>query len=144
MVLTLTSEVFEDSEDIPQKYDCDDDGISPPVVWSGTPRGTKSFALIVEDPDAPDPENPRMTWVYWIPFNPSGMKIQILEPDWRTKLLGIITNPNVAYVLKLIGIYGLILDFYSPGVMVPRTIGKIRLLLALYAFNLLPINDPTL
>ena len=75
-----------------------------------------------------------------IRLNTSGMNIQIFEPDWRTKLLGIITNPNVAYVLMLIGIYGLVLEFYSPGAMVPGTIGAISLLLALYAFNLLPVN----
>lgn len=70
----------------------------------------------------------------------TGLVVRAIEPDWRTELLAIITNPNVAYILMLIGIYGLILEFYNPGVIVPGVTGAISLLLALYAFHVLPIN----
>ena len=65
--------------------------------------------------------------------------VEIL-PDWRNELLAVLTNPNVAYFLMLIGIYGLILEFYSPGAIIPGVVGGISLLLALYAFNALPVN----
>ena len=69
-----------------------------------------------------------------------GVTLELLEPDWRTRFLSIITNPNVAYILMLIGIYGLVLEFYNPGIFVAGITGAICLLLALYAFQLLPVN----
>lgn len=63
-----------------------------------------------------------------------------MEPDWRSELLGVLTDPNVAYILMIVGIYGLFFEFYHPGAVVPGTVGAVSLLLALYAFNVLPIN----
>jgi membrane-bound serine protease (ClpP class) len=63
-----------------------------------------------------------------------------IEADWRTKVLGVITNPNVALILMMIGIYGLLFEFMSPGALYPGTIGAICLLLGLYALAALPLN----
>ncbi len=69
MPLTLTSIAFAHNGEIPPPYTCDGRDISPPLAWSGAPAGTKSFVLIVDDPDAPDPKAPRMTWVHWLLYN---------------------------------------------------------------------------
>ncbi len=68
------------------------------------------------------------------------MVVERITPDWRSELLAIITNPNIAYLLMLIGIYGLILEFSNPGSILPGVTGAISLLLALYAFQVLPVN----
>ena len=70
----------------------------------------------------------------------AGAAVETIEPDWRSELLAIITNPTVAYLLMMIGIYGLLLEGYNPGSLVPGTVGAICLLLALYAFQVLPVN----
>jgi membrane-bound serine protease (ClpP class) len=70
----------------------------------------------------------------------AGLRIVDIAPNWRTQFLAVITDPNVAFMLMLVGIYGLILEVTTPGTLVPGTIGAIALLIALYALNLLPIN----
>lgn len=66
--------------------------------------------------------------------------IERVEMDWRTRLLSVITNPNVAYLLMLVGVYGLLLEGYNPGAVLPGVVGAIALLLALYAFQVLSMN----
>ncbi|MBA1148073.1 nodulation protein NfeD [Ectothiorhodospiraceae bacterium WFHF3C12] len=75
-----------------------------------------------------------------ITLKTAGAAVTELLPDWRNRLLAVITNPNVAYVLMLIGIYGLIFELANPGAVVPGVIGGIALLLALFAFQALPVN----
>ncbi len=70
----------------------------------------------------------------------AGLPVTEVEPGWRTNLLSMITNPNVAYLLMLIGIYGLLLEGYNPGAIVPGVVGGICLLLALFAFQVLSVN----
>lgn len=69
MALTLQSSAFSHNSNIPAKYTCSGEDISPPLMWHGIPAQTKSLVLIVDDPDAPDPKAPKMTWVHWVVYN---------------------------------------------------------------------------
>jgi hypothetical protein len=69
MTLLISSPLFADGAPMPRKLTCEGDDVSPPLNWSGVPSGTKSFVLIVDDPDAPDPKAPRMVWVHWVLYN---------------------------------------------------------------------------
>jgi len=102
-IMKLTSPNFENQSDMPRKYTCDGADTSPALAWSNIPEGTKSIALIVDDPDAPDPANPRMTWVHWVLYNipstvgdlPEGVKEDALPKgtlhglnDWKKRSYG--------------------------------------------------------
>jgi Raf kinase inhibitor-like YbhB/YbcL family protein len=69
MSLKITSRAFAHQTAIPSTYTCEDRNVSPPLSWEGAPAGTQSLALIVDDPDAPDPAAPKMTWVHWVLYN---------------------------------------------------------------------------
>jgi Raf kinase inhibitor-like YbhB/YbcL family protein len=69
MGLKLTSTVFSSKGEIPVRHTCEGEDISPPLAWSEIPAGARSLALIVDDPDAPDPAAPKMTYVHWVLYN---------------------------------------------------------------------------
>ncbi len=98
MSIRMTSSAFQHNGEIPKQYTCDGNDVSPPLQWSGLPDGTKGLALIVDDPDAPDPAAPKMTWVHWVLYNippaaaglPEGVGSRDLPPgskeglnDWK-------------------------------------------------------------
>ena len=86
MTLTLTSTAFQTGGVIPRKYTCEGDDLSPPLDWTNPPGGTKSFALIVDDPDAPDPANPKRVYVHWVLFNIPSTAIGLGENASRGNL----------------------------------------------------------
>ena len=96
--LTIESLAFAHNGGIPIRYACDGDDVSPPLNWSGIPGKARSLALVMDDPDAPDPKAPRMTWVHWVLYNlpvsvlglPEAVSPKALPPgtreglnDWR-------------------------------------------------------------
>ncbi len=97
-LMKLESPAFADHGEIPARFTCDGADVSPPLSWSGLPEGTRSLVLVVDDPDAPDPKAPKMTWVHWVLYNlpadagglPEGVKEEQLPPgtqqglnDWK-------------------------------------------------------------
>ncbi len=69
MSFTIHSSAFGEGGPIPARYTCDGEDISPPLQWNGVPEGARSLALVVDDPDAPDPRAPKMVWVHWVLYN---------------------------------------------------------------------------
>jgi len=69
MALAITSTAFAGGEAIPARYTCQGEDVSAPLAWKDLPAGTKSLALIMDDPDAPDPAAPKRTWVHWVLYN---------------------------------------------------------------------------
>jgi Raf kinase inhibitor-like YbhB/YbcL family protein len=69
MALEIRSPSFEAMGDIPRRHTCDGEDVSPELRWSGVPPGARSLVLVVDDPDAPDPEHPKRTWVHWVLYD---------------------------------------------------------------------------
>jgi Raf kinase inhibitor-like YbhB/YbcL family protein len=89
MSMTLVSSAFHHHGDIPAHYTCDGSNVSPPLAWSGAPANTQSFVLIVDDPDAPDPQAPETVWVHWVICN--------LPPDCHALAEAIAALPDGAF-----------------------------------------------
>ena len=91
MSLAITSTAFAHNAEIPMLYTCEGNDISSPLAWTGVPAGTRSLTLIVDDPDAPDPAAPKMTWVHWVLYGippavtglPEAVKSSALPPGTR-------------------------------------------------------------
>jgi Raf kinase inhibitor-like YbhB/YbcL family protein len=88
MTLTITSPAFSANGSIPQKYTCEGPDLSPPLAWSGAPDKTTTFALIVDDPDAPDPAKPKMVYVHWVVYNIPAGTAKLAENPAKTGLPG--------------------------------------------------------
>ena len=82
-MFTLSSSAFAPGGAIPKRYSCDDANVSPPLVWSGAPAGTKSFALIVDDPDAPDPAAPKRVYVHGVLYDIPATVAELAEGEAR-------------------------------------------------------------
>ncbi|MCB1056892.1 MAG: YbhB/YbcL family Raf kinase inhibitor-like protein [Acidobacteria bacterium] len=131
MSLTLTSPAFAHEDEIPKLYTCDSRNISPPLAWSGLPKGTASLALVVDDPDAPDPAAPKTRWVHWVLYNlppsvqalPQALTSRELPSgaaeglnDWNRRGYGGPCPPigRHRYVLRLFALDTVLPDLKSP------------------------------
>lgn len=132
MALILKSRAFDHGGEIPVRYTCNGDDVSLPLNWEGVPEACRSLALIVDDPDAPDPRAPKMVWVHWVLYN--------IPPDTNSLAEHITstTLPNGA-------VEG-INDWQRPGYGGPcPPVGRHRYFHKLYALDIVleGLNRPT-
>lgn len=129
--LHLTSPRFQDGETIPIAFTCEGEDKAPPLHWEEVPHGTRSLALIVEDPDAPDPKHPQRTWCHWVLYNippgtrdlPEGAGPENLPPgvreglnDWGRRGYGGPCPPigRHRYIYRLFALDSVLPDLGSP------------------------------
>jgi Raf kinase inhibitor-like YbhB/YbcL family protein len=129
MTFELKSPAFKAGEAIPREYTCDGRDAAPALAWSDAPAGTKSFALIVDDPDAPDPKAPKMTYVHWVLYDipatetslPKGSKTPAAardgKNDWKKTGYGGPCPPigRHRYFFKLYALDALLGDLKTPA-----------------------------
>jgi len=132
MSLELTSSSFVHEGEIPARHTCQGADVSPPLAWTGAPEGTRSFVLIVDDPDAPDPKAPKMCWVHWVLYNLPAETSGLAEDTGRRALpAGTLQGKN---------------DWKAPGYRGPcPPIGRHRYFHKLYALDveLKDLGQPT-
>jgi hypothetical protein len=129
MAFILTSTAFSQTGAIPTAYTCEGSDVSPPLAWTGAPAGTQSFALVVDDPDAPDPLAPKMTWVHWVLYNLPAATVQLGEAvkalpagtregknDWKKTGYGGPCPPigRHRYFFKLFALDAVLPDLHEP------------------------------
>ncbi|MGQ0648218.1 MAG: YbhB/YbcL family Raf kinase inhibitor-like protein [Gemmatimonadaceae bacterium] len=121
MALQITSSAFTHNGAIPREHTCEGRDSAPPLAWSEAPSGTKSFALIVDDPDAPDPKAPKMTYVHWVlydlPASATGpVKARNGKNDWKREGYGGPCPPigRHRYFFKLYALDAMLGDLASP------------------------------
>jgi Raf kinase inhibitor-like YbhB/YbcL family protein len=128
MTLVLRSTAFPHHGLIPREHTCDENDVAPPLEWTGVPPGVKSFALIVDDPDAPDPKAPKMTYVHWvlydIPASATSLPLGGKAPpggrdglnDWKRTGYGGPCPPigRHRYFFKLYALDTMLGDLHSP------------------------------
>jgi Raf kinase inhibitor-like YbhB/YbcL family protein len=90
----LLSSAFGPNAAIPSVYTCDGGDRSPPLEWRGSPAGTRSFALVVHDPDAPDPAAPKVDWVHWVLYNIPASATSLSENAWQSLPAGTLEGEN--------------------------------------------------
>jgi len=150
MAFSITSPAFADQGSIPSVYTCEGRDIAPQLAWTGAPAGTKAFALIVDDPDAPDPKAPKMTWVHWVLYDipaaarglPEGATAAQLpngaregKNDWKRTGYGGPCPPTGRhrYFFKLYALGAMLGDLHSPSkadlekAMKPHILGTAQL-----------------
>jgi Raf kinase inhibitor-like YbhB/YbcL family protein len=132
MSMIITSPAFMHNGTIPARYTCDGPNVSPQLEWTGVPAGTKCLALIIDDPDAPDPEAPKMTWVHWVLYDipadtkglPERTVAEMLPPgtlqglnDWHSAGYGGPCPPigKHRYFFKLYALDIVLPDLHSPN-----------------------------
>ena len=132
MTLTITSTSFTEGGPIPSTYTCEGDDVSPPLTWSGVPEDAYSLVLIVDDPDAPDPDAPKTTWVDWVLYN--------ISADTTTLPEGV--EPQELPVGTLAGLNDWQRTGYG-GPCPPK--GRHRYFFKLYALDTVPtgLDEPT-
>jgi len=132
MTMSIASGAFSHNSEIPTLYTCDGRDISPPLSWDNVPQDGKSLVLIVDDPDAPDPKAPKMTWVHWVLYN--------IPPDTKRLKEALKHNELPAGTLEGIN------DWKRTGYGGPcPPIGKHRYFFKLYALDIVlsDLHNPT-
>jgi len=131
MTFTLSSPAFVQEGEIPARQTCQGEDLSPALSWTGVPEGARSLALVVDDPDAPDPAAPKMTWVHWVAYNlpatlsglPEGVRLTDLGlpgvNDWKKTTYGGPCPPigRHRYFFKLYALDVVLPDLHRPSKM---------------------------